>query len=239
MEGKKDNTTDRQKAPGQAKAPRATRKEAEERRYAQAVQLYATTGMLMKEVAELSGVRLSGLASHISRRHRDVVMNRYGLEPGSPGTGRLKARRQTGQTEESHLKYKEAIEACSDIAYIEFNVNQIGHFFGVNSTALGSQLKTYYPGILPWREGLRKQLGIALRGPRPGMANTYAEALDLYRASDMTLPEAARSCNVSRGGFSRFMRCYHKDLIESKESVVPRRRTRRKTDRVAAMPMAQ
>ena len=41
----------------------------------------------------------------------------------------------------------------------------------------------------------------------------YGEALALYAGSDLTKVEICRRCGVSLGGFSRYIRTYHRDLM--------------------------
>lgn len=193
------------------------RREAEARRYAPAVGLYASGGRSLSEAAALCGVRTSGLAAHVSRYHHDIARSRYGISAGPEELLRVRTCQQAGQTRSTHLKYRRAIEACGDIAYIEFNVQQIARLFRLNGNALTQQLRTYYPELLEQRERARRKLGIATRGPRRETTGVYSEALDMFRDTDMSLTQTAEKCGVSRCGFSRFMRCYHSDLVRAKE----------------------
>ncbi len=51
------------------------------------------------------------------------------------------------------------------------------------------------------------------RGCRPETEAMYGEALALYAGSDLTKVEICRRCGVSLGGFSRYIRTYHRDLM--------------------------
>lgn len=188
-------------------------------KYQEAVDLYATTDLSIREVAEKCGVTASGLSSHIGRHHRPLLYARYGISPTSPEAQVIKVKPTRGQSRRTHLKYKDAIEACGDVAYIEFNVSQIARIFNLDGTALASQLRFHYPDIIPNRERIRQRLGIAdntHRGARPISEETYAEALRMYRDTDLSIPAVAEACGVSKGGFSQFMRFYHKDVISHK-----------------------
>lgn len=192
---------------------------AAEDKYAAAVALYAASELSLCRVAELSGVTSSGLSAHIARHHRALLIARYGLDACSPEAHAIKVRPPKGQSVKTHLKYKEAIEACGDVAYIELNVSQIARLFNLSGPALASQLRVHYPDIIPFRERVRQRLGLAdntHRGPRATSKEAYGEALRMYRDTDLTIPQVADRCNVSRGGFSQFMRFYHKDIVESK-----------------------
>lgn len=199
--------------------PSTRRNEAAEMKYQEAIALYATTDLSVRDVAEKCGVTASGLSAHIARHHRSLLYARYGLDVATPETSLIKVKPPRGQSKKTHLKYKDAIEACGDIAYIEFNVSQIARLFNLDATALASQMRMHYPDIIPNRERIRQRLGIAdnaHRGARQTSAKNYARALQIYRDTDLSIPVVAEMCNVSKGGFSQFMRFYHKDIISHK-----------------------
>ena len=190
------------------------------RKYAEAVELYATTGLPMRCIAEICEVTPRGLSAYIGRNHRQLLYARYGLNIGDCETDTLKIRPVRGQSYRSHIKYKDAIEACGDIAYIEYNVSQIARLFGLSGPALSSQLRVHYPDVIPARERLRKRLGLAdnaHRGARKISNDVYEEALRMYRNTDMTIPQVAEKCDVSKGGLVQYMRFYHKEIIKYKE----------------------
>ena len=210
--------------------PNTRRIVAAEDKYAVAVELYDATDMTLHQVAEKCGVTTRGLSAHIGRYHRPLLFARYGIDNDTATTFKIKP--QKGQSQKTHLKYREAIEACGDIAYIEFNVSQIAHLFDLNGTALASQLRVHYPDVIPHRERLRQRLGIAdntHRGPRRASLDQYSEALEMYRNTNLTIPEVAERCKVSKGGFSQFMRFYHHDVIAAKAS----RRSEARRDRTS------
>lgn len=188
-------------------------------KYAEAVGLYASTDLSVRQIAEKCGVTAGGLSAHISRYFRPLLFTRYGLDKDNPAGYGLKVKPPRGQSLKTHLKYKDAIEACGDIAYIEFNISQIARLFDLSGPALASQLRVHYPDIIPAREHMRRKLGIAdnvHRGVRSASNESYSDALETYRNTDMSIPEVAERCNVSQGGFSQFLRFYHHNLITEK-----------------------
>ena len=208
--------------------PTRMRETAAERKYAKAVEMYASTALSIRCVAKKCGVSPSGLSAHIGKHHRDLLFARYGLDINDEKLRSLKIKPPKGQSLMTHLKYKDAIEACGDIAYIEFNVSQVARMFSLDGSALAAQLRVHYPDVIPNREKLRQKLGIAdnvQRGARPWCAEAYADALEMYRDSDLSIPQVADRCNVSKSGFCQFLRFYHKDVIEMKSA---RRREARK-----------
>ncbi len=199
--------------------PRALRESAAESKYAVAVAMYASSKMSLREVAKECGVTAAGLSAHISKHHRCALFERYGLDPDKHDVWSMKVKPPKGQSLKTHLKYKDAIEACGDIAYIEYNVAQIARLFNLRGPSLAYQLYTHYPDVIPNRENARRQLGIAdntPRGARDISKETYREAVEMYRDTDMTIPEVAEACSVSQSGLSRYMRAYHKDIIAEK-----------------------
>lgn len=199
--------------------PTSMRMPAAIRKYAEAVEMYASTNLSIRCIAEKCGVTASGLSAHLAKHHRDLLFARYGLDINDHNLKTLKVKPPKGQSLTTHLKYKDAIGACGDIAYIEYNVSQVARMFHLNGSALAAQLRVHYPDVIPTREKLRQQLGIAdntRRGARPCSVEVYAEALEMYRDTNLSIPEVAKKCNVSKSGLCQFLRFYHKDIIDIK-----------------------
>ena len=208
--------------------PVAERISAARDRYAVAVELYASSSLSIREIAEQTGLTPFALSHHISRNHRPLLYNRYSLEvPPDDSPVRIKSPR--GQSRATHLKYKDAIEACGDIAYVEFNISQIARLFSLNPTGLSAQLRVHYPDIIPAREALRRRLGIAdrlHRGAFPSSKAAYEKAVAVYKDTDLTIREVADRFGISFSGFGQYMRHYHHDAIDAKAA----RRSRSKKD---------
>ncbi len=199
--------------------PVNSRESAAAHKYAEAVDLYAMSDLTLRQVAEMCGVTPVGLSAHIGKHHRSLLFARYGLDINNPSLAIIKVKQPNGQSLKTHLKYKDAIEACGDVAYIEYNITQIARLFGLDGTALASQLRVHYPDVIPTREALRQRLGIAdniHRGARPTTVDQYDDAVKMYRDTDMTVTEVADRCNLSKGGLVQYMRFYHKDVISDK-----------------------
>lgn len=199
-------------------------------KYARAVEMYATTDLSVREIADRCGVSPGGLSDHIGKYHRKLLLARYGLSADDKDARTIKVKPKKGQSPATYRKYKDAIRACSDLAYIEYNVSQIARIFGLDGTGLASQLHFHYQDVIPFREKLRRRLGLAdntHRGVRPWCATAYAEAVKMYRDTDMPIPEVAEKCNVSPSGLSQHLRYYHKNIIELKEK--KRNMAKRKT----------
>ena len=188
-------------------------------KYEEAITLYATTDMSSKQIAEQCQVSLSAFRIYLRRHYRDLVLKRNGLSLDGIEPESVKLREKRGQTKAAHKKYKDAILACDDVNYIQYNVSQIAHLFHLDGTALGNQLKLHYPEIIERREKLRKRMGIQdniSRGVRQDCKEIYAQAIELFRTTPKNLLQVAEECNVSVGGLSQHLRFYHKDIWRQK-----------------------
>lgn len=194
----------------------AAQRQATREKYREAVQLYESTGLSAKEICERTGVSVAGFRRHIGLYRRDLLLCRYSVPSDKPA-GEVRLRKKgTGQTLPGHRKYKAAIEACDDVRYIEYNVSQIAETFGLDPSALGTQLRYHHPEIVSLREKERMRRGIndhLHRGARPWCTRQYAEAVEMLRTTDKTIRQAADECNVSFSGLRAHVAQYHKDVV--------------------------
>lgn len=186
-------------------------------KYREAVELYGSTALSSREICVRCGVSLKGFQCHIGRYHRHLVLARYGINRSPEEAADIRLGQLRGQLPATRAKYREAIEACDSMDYIELNVSQIAREFGLDGTNLGRQLRTHYPGVIERREKLREWLGIGdnlPRGTRRFCNEQYAGAVELL-CSDryITVQEAAERCNVSYSGLEQHLLFYHKELV--------------------------
>ncbi len=185
-------------------------------KYSDAVTLYATTQLSIKEICGQTQVPFAAFSSYLCRNHRDLIIRRHSLE----GLKYVKLRGAKGQSTASWLKYRDAIAAADSLEYIEYNISQIARIFGLDPTGLGNQLRYHFPEIVPRREKERRKLGINdnnPRGVRSWCRESFADAVDLLRTTDMTVKEVSDVCNVSHKGFKSHLSAYHKDLVSQRE----------------------
>lgn len=208
-----------QELPAINSLPTGERNSVAKRKYAAAVEMYACSDLSIRRIAKLCHVTEAGLSAHIGRYHRDMLFKRYGLSDKDGDLQTTKVKASKGQSPVTYRKYKDAIAACSDLAYIEYTVAHIAHLFGLNGTGLASQLRFHYPDVIPMREKMRQRLGLADNthwGVRKWCDDAYKDAVAMFRDTDLSIPEVARLCNVSMGGLSQHLRYYHQDVIEAK-----------------------
>ena len=193
-----------------------------QRRYAlhckdeEAVAMYADTELPLCEIAAKCDVPLGGLGKYLRRYWRELMLRRKGISCEGKNPEDIKVIPPGQPNIVSCAKYKESVEACGSLEYIDLNVSQVARKFNVNGTALANYMRRHYDEILIWREKVRKRLGIGdnvHRGVRPECEEQYAEAVEMYRSTEKTIPEVAEICQVSLGGLSQHLRFYHKDVI--------------------------
>lgn len=212
-------------------SPQVTKPKTEEK-YREAIELYRTTRLSCAEICRTCKVTVSGFQRYLSLYHRDLLLARYEITCSKEEARHIKLGPLRGQLPATRAKYKEAIEACESLDYIEYNVSQIAREFGLNGTNLGRQLRTHYPGVIEWREKVRERLGLGdnlPRGTRQYCKEQYAKAVKLLRANRyITVQEAADTCGVSYTGLEQHLLFYHKDLVKQRikirEKAVGRKR---------------
>lgn len=191
-------------------------------KYEKAVALYADTDMPMKDIAKECGVSVGGLGCYLRRYWRELVLRRHQIHADGKKAEDIKIMEAGKQNVNAHAKYKDAVAACDSLNYIDLNVSQVARKFGTDGTALANFMRIHYPETLVWREKVRRRLGIndnIWHGARPKCTKQYAEAVGMYRDTEMTMMEVAAACNVSPSGFSQHLRFYHKEILEQKKQM--------------------
>ena len=193
-------------------------------KYEKAVAIYADTDMPMKDIAKECGVTVGGLGSYLRRYWRELVLRRHQIHADGKKAEDIKIMEAGKQSihAHAHAKYKDAVAACDSLEYIDLNVSQVARKFGTDGTALANFMRIHYPETLVWREKVRRRLGIndnIWHGARPECTKQYAEAVEMYRDTEMTMMEVAAACNVSPSGFSQHLRFYHKEILEQKKQI--------------------
>ena len=209
---------------------------ATEARYREALEQYAATDRSIRAICTQCGVSYAGFRNYLYKYRRDLLLSRHGVAASSEADAahtRLRGRR--GQTAAARAKYGEAIAACGDAKYFEYNVSQIAQLFGLNPTGLSNQLRAHCPGLLERRERERRRLGLAdnqQRGVRPWCRDQYAAAVEMLRTTELTLPEVAEKCGVSFTGLRQHVCFYHKDLQQTRSELREQAKTQKRIGHV-------
>ena len=205
-------------------------------KYREAVGLYGSTALSVRAICAQCDVSYAGFRSYLYKYRRDLLLSRHGVvAPSVSDAARTRLRGRRGQTASARAKYGDAIAACGDAKYVEYNVSQIAHLFGLNPTGLSNQLRAHCPGLLERRERERQRLGLAdnqQRGVRPWCREQYAGAVELLRTTELTLPEVAERCGVSFTGLRQHVCFYHKDLQQTRSDLRERAKTQKRKGHV-------
>ncbi|MDO4160614.1 MAG: hypothetical protein Q4D41_09185, partial [Prevotellaceae bacterium] len=165
--------------------------------YGMAVKLYADTDMSLRDIAEKSGVTPGALSAYLRRYCRELVLKRHNIDVGEKDPKTVKIMAAGQQSINAHAKYKDAVQACDNMNHIELNMSQIARMFNLSGTGLTNFMRVHYPEILIRRDNIRKRLGIIdnnHHGVRKESQQLYAEAVELYSSTDLSLPEIAEKC---------------------------------------------
>ena len=188
---------------------------ATEAQYSRAVDLYGSTALSVRAICARCGVSYAGFRSYLYKYRRDLLLSRHGVAvPSVSDAAHTRLRGRRGQTVSARAKYGDAIAACGDAKYVEYNVSQIAHLFGLNPTGLSNQLRAHCPGLLERRERERQRLGLAdnqQRGVRPWCRELYAGAVELLR---------------------QHVCFYHKDLQQTRSELRERAKTQKRKGHV-------
>ena len=206
-------------------------REAALKKYEPAVRLYATTDMPVRLITKVCHVSESGLRAHLYRWHRPLMLARYGVSPEGKNPEEVRLGTKKGPRDSTRKKYGKAVEACGSMDFISLSVSAIAREFGLGESCLGNHLRAHHPEIIEWREQVKEYMGIAdncRRGAKRESVEQYAPAVDMYRTSDMTVPEVAEACGVSPSGLTQHLRFYHRGLLEKKEARREQAKTRKK-----------
>lgn len=191
-------------------------------KYEKAVTLYADTTLSTRIIALRCGVTPGALGNYLRRYWRELVLQRHQIPVESEDLQSIKIYSTGKQNRVSHERYKAAVEACDMMKYIDLNISQVARKFGLNGTALANFMRIHYEEILSRRQKIRERLGIndnIPRGARPSCVQQYTDAVELYRTTEMTIPEIAEKFKVSESGLMQHLRFYHKDVLQQKRAM--------------------
>ena len=189
-------------------------------KYDEALSLYKTTDLSIAEICRQTNTPSKAFRAYLQRNHRDLLLARYGVIVSSEEAAQTPLRTSKGQSPQSYVKYKDAIAACSNPEYFDYNISEIARIFHVTAGGLSQQLRRHFPDIMEFRENERQRLGLAdkfRRGSQKCCREQYAQAIAHLRNSDDTIAHTAHIFNLSYSGLREHLLNYHKDLVEKRE----------------------
>ena len=168
-----------------------------ERKYAKALALYRDTAMTMKDIIEQTGVPAEGFRSYLHQWHRDLVLERAGLDSDDNSTDLRSARKRMKTVA---AKYAPAIESLRENPR---PVAKVAEEFGFNPEVFRDYLHKHEPELAQ-RQGMKRAANGKLLS-RQG-EEKYAEAVRLYATTAEPLKSIAQRLGlvyVSVGGYIR------------------------------------
>ena len=127
--------------------------------------------------------------------------------------------RHYGQRGLTRELYYEAIQACSNILYLDKTVAEIARMYGHREQSLRNQLKRHFPQLLAERDRIRSVLGMnqyPQRGEREKTKAKYAQAIELLRTTTLTIKEVAERCGMGAHSLQQHVLFYHRDVAEQR-----------------------
>lgn len=125
-----------------------------------------------------------------------------------------------GQKEETRERYREAIEACASVMYLDKTLAAIARLYGHEPEAFRMMMKRHHADILSERERMRHLMGLRKAVPqqmRPCTEAKYAPAIKLLRKRpELTVRKVAEQLGLSYLSLEQHILFHHKDLAEER-----------------------
>ncbi|MBM6890057.1 hypothetical protein H6A30_07180 [Bacteroides caecigallinarum] len=189
-------------------------------KYEEAVNLYANTNSTIRNIAKQCMVSEDGLKAYLHKHWRELMLYRHGINADGKDPKEISYYMPDGISCKAYEKYKDAVQACKSINYIELNISQIARKFGHNATSLANFMQIHYSDLLTRRKKIREKMGFRNyynQAVHQNCVKQYEAAVEMYRNTNLSVKGVAEQCNVSDSGLSQHIRFYHKDLMKEKK----------------------
>lgn len=108
---------------------------ATEKKYARALELYATTDLSTSKISRRCGVPVNSLLNYIYKYYRNLALARRNAH--KEGEYNEESDCRQGKKSAAQTKYKEAVAACNNVENIACTISQIARKFGLTLRASG------------------------------------------------------------------------------------------------------
>ncbi len=171
----------------------------------------------ISQIARIFGLDPSGLGYQLRYHYPDIVprrekeRQRLGISDNTPRGARKWSKEELAEAVQllhsSDLSIREAAAACE-----------------VNPKALMAHLHAYHKDLVTERERKRKKAvkektrggrtgAWTIHNPTDATTEKYAEAIELYRTSSLSIEEIAQRLGLGLSAFSHHLRCWNAQLI--------------------------
>lgn len=198
---------------------RTPRPETEEK-YREAIELYRTTGLPVREICARTGVPFTAFRSFLHSCHRELMFARYGMEvaPEEAAATRLAQafrpdRRLPRQVRRGHPRLRRhrlhRVQRLADSLHVPPGPLRSGQ-------PVAEPLSRNHRAA---RARERHRLGVndnQHRGVKPWCKEQYAGAVEHLRTTDDTIRRTADLYGLSYSGLREHLLFYHKDLVRKR-----------------------
>lgn len=185
-------------------------------KYNTAIQLYRTTAMTLKEIADETGVTLNGLRSYIHIWHVDLILDRRGVVYSHSDDKEKLLANSKQYRKSASFKYEEAIKFLKSSGR---PTAEVAKKFNLHPDCFREYLYEHEPE-------LASQMGMTnLPNGKRGLARSaqkYKEAIQIYQTSTETLKSISERLNIPYKSLSGYIRRNHPDVIEIHNKLVKR-----------------
>lgn len=176
-------------------------------KYEEAIELYRTTSLDVKEIARIASVNLGGLRHHLRTWHPEMMVQRRGFE----GVELENTKRYKKSTAE---KYAAAIKRLKDT---DLPTAKVAAEFGLNPETFRMYLKEHYPELAAAHGMIKTSTG---RTVSNRSAEKYAEALHLYQTTSESLKSISKRLGLTYNSIGGFIRRNHPEAIEKHNALL-------------------
>lgn len=180
-------------------------------RYQEALRLYKDTAMTLKEIAEKMQLPLNGLRNHIRIWHRELILERRGIENPDENINLSDTKHYLKSTA---AKYADAIRRLKESG---LPTAEVAREFGFNPETFRNYLHEHEPELAA-RLGM-----VRLRDGKLVSARSmekYMEAVHIYETTSEPLKSIARRLSLQYNSVGGFVRRNHPEVIEKHNRLV-------------------
>lgn len=176
-------------------------------RYKEALQLYSTTSMDIKEIARITSVDSGSFRYHLRTWYPELIVQRRGFKDVDlANTKRYK--------KSSAEKYAAAVEM---LKHTDMPTSKVAAEFGLNSETFRMYVKEHYPELTAVRGMIKSGTGRCMSNRS---VEKYAEAVHLYGSTSESLKSIANRLGLTYNSIGGFIRRNYPELIIKHNSLL-------------------
>ena len=214
--------------PDQKLRPQSGQSQATRNKYQDAIKACESDEYInlnISQIARMFGLNETNLGGQL-RAHYPEILERREAERRRRG---MADNLQRGAMPIASETYEGALEMLSNT---DMTVREVADACGVSFSGLQQHLRFYHKDIVTDRSK-RRRAGMKTpivgklsgngkrRSPTEADENRFAEAVDLYRTTALTVPEICKRTGVDNQALKNHLREWHRDLIYKRRGVTP------------------